>query len=105
MNPGELRHRITIQQLSSSQDTYGENVDTWVDVATVYAAVNPISGRELFAAEKENSEITHRVKIRYRSGITPDMRVLFEGREFSIMYVIDYKERHIELQLMCKEMY
>jgi SPP1 family predicted phage head-tail adaptor len=104
MNPGELRHRITIQKLVNTQDTFGQPVEQWSDVVTVWASVNPIVGKEFFAAETVNSEVSHKIRIRYKQNITPDMRIKFKDRYFSIQSVIDYQERNIELQLMCKEL-
>lgn len=108
INPGELRHRITIQKCNSNQNNYGE-IDinatiTWSDVVTVRAGIYPISGKEFFAAETVNSEITHKVKIRYIEGISPNMRIKFNNRIFSIESVINFQERGIELQLLCKEL-
>lgn len=104
MNPGELNKRITIQKPDNAQDSFGQLVENWKDVATVWASISPLVGREFFAAETVNSEVTHKVKIRYRQGITPDMRVKFRDRYFSIQSVINFKEQSIELQLMCKEL-
>lgn len=104
MNPGQLRHRITIQQKTRVQNEYGEEIADWVDVASVWASVNPISGREFFAAEAVNSEVTHKINMRYRSGITPDMRVKFKERYFQIIVVMNLQEKNVELQLLCKEL-
>lgn len=107
INPGYLRHKITIQKQnnnSDKQDDYGQPLDIWVDVARSWASINPISGKEIFAAETVSSEITHKIKIRYRSGITPDMRIVFNGRIFEIKSIINFQERNIDLQLMCKEL-
>lgn len=104
MNPGDLRHRITLQSQPTTQDSYGAPAGDYTDVATVWANINPIAGKELFAAEQFNSEITHRVRIRYRSGVNPSMRVKYGTRTFEIMYVINEYERDNIIQLMCKEL-
>jgi SPP1 family predicted phage head-tail adaptor len=103
MQAGKLRHRITIQEPVTARNNYGEAITTWTAVATVWASVEPLSGREFFAAEHVQSEVTHRVRMRWQSGITPDMRVLFEGRVLKIEAVINYSERRTDLQLMCQE--
>lgn len=104
MNIGDLRHRITFQKLSSGVNDYGEPVSSWDDVKTVWSSVNPIVGIEYFAAETVQSEITHKIRIRYTTGITTDMRIKFnEDRYFSIISIINYQERNVEFQLMCKE--
>lgn len=109
INPGELRHRITIQRLSNTQNYYGEiaiNTNkTWTDVVTVRAGIYPISGKEFFSAETVNSEITHKVKIRYIKGLTSNMRIKFGDRYFQIISPpINFQEKNIELQLLCKEL-
>ncbi|MGG7058712.1 phage head closure protein [Clostridium tertium] len=108
INPGELRHRIIIQKLKSPSNDYGEievnNQETWSDIATVRAGIYPISGKEFFAAETVNSEITHKVKIRYIEGLSPNMRIKFNNRIFSIESIINFQEKNIELQLLCKEL-
>lgn len=104
MKIGDLRHRITLQKLEMVQDSYGQPTETWTDVATVWAAVNPISGREFFQAETINSEITHKILIRHRAGIEPSMRVKFKDRIFTILSVINFQEKNEALQLMCKEL-
>ncbi|MDZ7370255.1 MAG: phage head closure protein [candidate division KSB1 bacterium] len=104
MNPGLFRHRITIQQKTKVQNEYGEEMADWVDVAIVWANVNPISGREFFAAEAVSSEVTHKIHMRYRSGITPDMRIKFKERYFQIVAVMNLQEKNVELQLLCKEL-
>ena len=104
-NPGKLNKRVVIQQPSTLKDDYGQSImDAWEDFKTVWAEVSPIVGREYFAAETVNSEITHKVRLRYRTGITPDMRIKYGDRILSIQSVINYKEMDVELQLMCKEL-
>ncbi len=104
MQAGRLRHRITIQEPVTARNGFNEAITTWVTVATVWASVEPISGREFFAAEHVQSEITHRIRVRYRAGIAPTMRVVFNGRYLMIESVINYGERNTDLQLMCREM-
>lgn len=104
MNPGELRHRIIIQKQITTQDTFGEQYEEWDNITTVWANINPISGREFFAAESVNSEITHKVRLRYREDIKPDMRVSYKGRIFRVESVINEFEKDKLLQLMCKEL-
>ena len=104
INPGELRHRITFQKLNNSQNEYGEISEFWEDILNIRAGIYPISGKEFFAAETVNSEITHKVKIRYVEGLTPNMRINFNNRIFSIESIINFQEKNIELQLLCKEL-
>lgn len=103
MDAGRMDKRVTLQAQTSTRNAIGEPVVAWADVATVWAAVEPLQGREFWAQQQVQSEVTTRVRIRYRAGITPDMRVVHQGRVLNIASVIDPQERHDEMQLMCSE--
>jgi SPP1 family predicted phage head-tail adaptor len=103
LKSGQLDRRVKLQTKGVTQDSYGGAVVTWSDTATVWAAVEPLQGREFFGAQQIDSEITIRVRIRYRAGVVPAMRVLYGSRVLDIRSVIDPKDRHEELQLMCSE--
>jgi len=101
MRAGQLRHRITIQQLSTTRDDYGGVVETWADFAPdIPASVQPLSGRELIAAQAAQSEARVKMSMRYIPGVTEVMRVSYGGKVYNITAVIDVDERHRELQIM-----
>lgn len=104
MRAGRLRHRVTIQQKTVSQDGYGAEVITWADVATVWASVEPLRGREFLDTRREGAEVSTRIVIRYRAGIVPEMRVTFGDHVYDLLSVVHVEERARELQLMCKEL-
>ena len=104
MRTARLRHRVTIQSPVVAVNGYGERITTWSTVATVGAAVEPLRGREFFDAEQVQAEISHRVIMRYRTGMESTMRLLHLTRVLHIETIIDVDERHRELQLMCREM-
>ena len=103
---GKLRHRVTIQSLSAGspqQTGSGMPDESWATVATVSASIEPLSGRELFAAQEHHAETTTRIRIRYRSEVTAKMRVSHGGTTYNILSVIDPEKRHKEIQLMCAD--
>jgi len=103
MRAGLLRHKVTIQSRVESQGSTGEVTWTWEDVATVHAAVEPLTGREAIAAQQVQSEATVKVRIRYREGITTKMRVKHGSRYYGIEAVLQMYGEFKEVQLMCKE--
>lgn len=103
INPGSYRHIISFEKISEIQNEYGEVKKDWTTIFTTRASIRPISGREFYQAETVNSEVTHKVNLRYREGIKADMRIKFGERVFEIISVINFEERNIELQLLCKE--
>ena len=103
MRAGGLRQRVTIQDKSASKNTYGEEVITWADFAKVWAAVEPLRGREFLDGKMITAEVSTRIRIRYRSGITPEMRVEFGSIVYDIHSIIHLEEREREIHLMCQE--
>lgn len=106
MRAGKLRHRITLQSLADGQEApfpSGAPDQYWEDSLTVSASINPLAGRELFAAQQYNSEVTHSIRMRYRTGVTDRMRVKFGARLFTLHYIRNIDERNVEFELLCSE--
>ncbi|QYR20804.1 phage head closure protein [Paenibacillus sp. sptzw28] len=103
---GRLNKRVTIRRPPTDTDTYGQPLDVgWTDVATVWAAIEPLRGREYFAAMQENADVTTRIRIRWRHGIDRTMIAVDDasGTVFEIGHIIHPEFAKQELQLMCKE--
>lgn len=106
MNPGDLRHRITIQYEKETMDEYNTPTVGWGDYATVWAAIEPLRGREYLLSKNVTPELTVRIRIRYREGLDHGMRVKYGARVFKIESPpIDVDERHEEIHLMCSEVF
>lgn len=85
MRAGRLRHIITIQRPSDSRDSCGGPVaGSWSDFATVRASMESTLGKERYAGPQKVAEADTVFGIRALAGITPDMRILFNGRIFNI---------------------
>jgi SPP1 family predicted phage head-tail adaptor len=80
---GKLRHRVVIQSQSRSRSASGDVLVSWRDVATVWAAVEPLSVREFISAQSQQSQIVARITVRYREGLTADMRILHRGQVYN----------------------
>ncbi len=103
MRAGKLNKRVTIQDKSASQNSYGEEVITWTDFAKVWAAVEPLRGREFLEGKQITAEVSTRIRIRYRSGILPEMRVVYGSIIYDIHPPINLDECNREIHLMCQE--
>lgn len=86
MQAGKLRHRIDIEEKTTPRDLvtgeYGEAqwISRWEKCP---ARVEPLSARELVAAQAAHSEATARIVIRYRAGVLPTMRAIYRGEVYS----------------------
>lgn len=96
-----LPHRITIQSPAESRDSTGAVLVTWANFATVWASIEPVSGREYFAASQVQSSTDARIRIRYLSGVNQRMRVVYGAEVYDIGAVIEINHRGRETHLMC----
>lgn len=103
MRAGPLRHQIVIEQTTETRDTSGGVIDTWSTFATVWASVSPLIGREYMAAKQVSADVTHKIRMRYLSGVTPKMRVSWDSRTFDIGSILNVDERDIEMVIMATE--
>jgi SPP1 family predicted phage head-tail adaptor len=98
---GKLRHRITIQTQTKTQDTTGSVIASWSTFATLWASVDDESGREGYSASQVQSERTTNIRIREYPGITPKMRVVHGADAYDIESVIRDPTHARQLQLIC----
>lgn len=105
MQTGRLNKRVQILRPpgEGEQDEAGQPVDDYQPVARLWASIEPLRGRELFAAQQANAETTVRIRLRYRAEIDRTMIVRHGVNEFEILYTINPDFGNEELQLMCKE--
>lgn len=103
MRAGKLRRRLIIQQAIETQGPTGEVTPAWATFAIVWGSVEPLRGREFFAAKEQQAQVDTRIRIRYLEGVVPKMQVLDGARLFLIYAVIDPETRHQELQVMAQE--
>lgn len=90
---GSLNHRIEIQSLESVQDEVtGDITPLWATFCNCWANVRPVSGREFMGADREQSQITATIKIRYREGVKPSMRVIHGTHTYNIEEVLEDPE-------------
>lgn len=96
-----LRHQVTLQSQSTSLDSYGGNVGTWSTVATVRAGIEPIGGTEALRNGQNAGEQMVRVVLRYRAGVTPQMRILWGSTIYTIVAVANRDSANRMLELTC----
>lgn len=103
LSAGHLRHAITIQSETLTPDGRGGATRAWATYVTAWANVSPFESVEGFAAGQLQGSITHRVTLRYQSGIRPKMRVLWGTRVLLITGVRTIEEERRVVVLDCVE--
>lgn len=103
IDTGRMRHRVTLEAEVTAPNPFGEQVPSWQAEAVVWASVEPLSGREVLQADQLQSQVTHRVWIRWRQGVEANKRFRHRGRALNILSVHDRDERRELLECLCVE--
>lgn len=101
---GRLRWRVRLLERATSLDAWGEPADSWLPVASVWAEVIDLRGREFLEARQvEGAEISTRVRMRWRPGLREGMRLEAGGRQLEVTAVLDPDGRRRVAELICSE--
>jgi SPP1 family predicted phage head-tail adaptor len=104
MRAGRLNKKVTIQQVTETQDGKGGIIPAWATFAPAWAAIEPLAGKEYLSSKQVNAETSVKIRIRYLANITSKMRVKYGTRIYEIVSPpIDVREGNREIHLMCKE--
>lgn len=100
-----LSQKITIQSPSSTVDDRGQISGTWSDVATRYAQIRKMSGREATASNQLYAAATWKVRIRWERDLvlSTDYRIKYGDKFLLIGSINNVKERNQEYEMLCSE--
>jgi SPP1 family predicted phage head-tail adaptor len=102
IDPGRLRERVTVQRATETRNALGETVQSWETFAERWASVNGLSSREVLLQGQQQTELSHRVRMRYVDGMTSTMRLVWRGRVLEIASLLEHNNRS-EHELLCTE--
>lgn len=111
MKIGALRSRLILETAVDTQDqTTGEPVRSWTTLGTVWAAIEPIKGREALTDNVTLGEIDTRIRIRWSPlvenlGVKSRAKYVADGRldvVYDIVSVAEVRLGRREVELMCK---
>ena len=102
MKVGRMRYRIELQTFISGQDEDGFVRKEWETWQTRWADIVPVSAKEYFSSDRETTEATYKIYIRYTDGVRDDMRIVHNGRIFDIESVLGDKRSGM-LTILAKE--
>lgn len=103
MDIGRTNKRVTFCRFEETQNKMHQTQQTLKKIRTVWASVEPKSGREYIEAEKEHPELTYIITTRYMSDITPDMFIQFRDRLFNIKSIRNIRESNEMLEISATE--
>ena len=104
MRAGDLRNYVAFKTASEAEDGLGGITQTWATTFSDWVAIWPLSANENVENLRVGADITHRVRMRYRSGVLHKMRVVWGTRTLEVKSVINKDERNHTLDLICVEL-
>jgi len=105
MRAGRLKDKVKIETRSSTTDDFGGVVDSWTVDHIRACSIEPLNGKEYFAAQGEQTAVSVRVRFRYESGLLSPAKRLVDVRDstvYDVTSVIDPGNEHRELICMCE---
>lgn len=100
MRAGSLNRRVLIERSVTARTPSGQ-VKTvgWEPLASVWAHIRVTNGKEYIKSGAEISELKVSFRIRWRTDVTPEMRILHAGTIYEIEAVLpDLSRReHVDL--------
>ena len=100
LGAAEFDQRVTLQRRVMVEDAAGQEVISWTPVASMWAQVQALRGREFFAAAQVQQEQTLKVRIRYLAGLDVTMRLIWQDRPHDITGIIPVGRNEI-IEIMC----
>lgn len=100
---GSKRHRLQVQTYTVTRAPSGQEIKTWSTAATVWAAVEPLTGSEFFSAQTTFGETTTRFLMDYREElvVAAPMRLVDSGGGiWDVKSVVDRSFVHTTLEVL-----
>jgi len=79
-----MNQRVTLLKREQGRDAAGQPVESWPEVATIWAGVRFQTGAEVLRANAETSIVRVSIRIRTRADIDGAWRVRYLGVEYDI---------------------
>lgn len=103
MKAGDLDKRGTIQYPAKSRNDFGEDIETYTDLDTVWCSIEPVTGSEKWLQQERVSEATYKIRMRYRANLNPTMRMKYKNRYLQFLAVINLNEDSRDIFIPAKE--
>ena len=103
MDIGRTNKRVSFCKFAEEKNEMNQTTQALKKIRTVWASVEPRSGREYIEAEKEHPELTYIITTRYMEDVTPDMFIQYRDRLFNIRSIRNIRENNEMLEMSCTE--
>jgi len=103
---GKLDRRVRFEHATETTSASGEVSLAWTELVTVWGSKEPLTGRELFAAQQVTAKVDTRFRVRHSTllaEVTPDetYRIMCDGRTYNITGVLETRRRE-EIEILAE---
>jgi SPP1 family predicted phage head-tail adaptor len=104
----DLNRLVMVQEREMTQDSFGGQSIDWTDVKQVYAKIRALTGKEIFAAQAVQSEVTHEIIVRYDAifadpKVAAAYRLVYNSRIFDVSACMNEDEADQVITLLATE--
>ncbi|WP_224701728.1 phage head closure protein [Devosia aquimaris] len=100
---GSMTDRVALKRREMVSQPEGGHVALFVPLASAWARVRSLRGRQGTSADGRAVEISHAVVLRFRSDIAPGDRIVYRDRALDVVSAADLDGRRAFLSCACSE--
>jgi len=97
-----MNDRITLQRRAAGKDALGQPIESWPDIATVWADVLFQSGAEVMRAGADTAIVKCSIRIRARADLDTGVRVLFQTKVYDVKSALPDNSDRRFIFLVCE---
>ena len=102
---------MQVQQQTSTQDTFGQQQQTWATVYTAWASISVQNSQLQYSTAEFVSKVTHRITMRWTSSIVilPNMRIVYTEPTTNVVHTYNVEalmnpdQRNRQMVVLCYE--
>src|ERR1700687_851525 len=105
ISAGRLKDFVTILAPGGTPDSAGQVNSTFTTLRQCWAEVIQLNGRELMEARQIYAVVSTRVRVRWQDGndVKASMRIPGDSRVLNVLSVVDVKNTHQMIEMLCEE--
>ncbi len=100
---GQMRHRVVLEAPLRVPDGAGGIIESWTEVAVLWARFIPRSGGEAFSADGISGTLTHDITLRPHPDLVPRNRITLLNKTYHILAVRPPAEPGGRVTCLCEE--
>ena len=100
---GTMTDRVQLKKRAMTSEAEGGHVALYVPLASVWARVRSLSGRQDVSVDGRGVSISHVVVLRFRTDVSPGDRVVYREHNLDVVSASDLNGRRAYLSCLCTQ--